>query len=69
MPTSSTVAVSTVTLAMAWEQIRKQQLMSSTEGKENTHKQKHLLLTHQLMSLKVVVVMLARLRKRKLEAH
>lgn len=29
MPTSSTVTVSTVTLAMAWKQIRKQQVMSS----------------------------------------
>lgn len=55
MPTSSTVAVSTVTLAMAWEQMRKQQLMSSTEEKTKALKNRNICSTQQLMSLKVVV--------------
>ena len=40
MPTSSTVTVSTVTLAMAWKQIRmhRQQLISSTVGGMDQHK-------------------------------
>lgn len=35
MPTSSTVTVSTVTLAMAWKQIRKQQGRSSPLSMQN----------------------------------